>query len=977
MPEWTPSDIDPVSLIVGAFIIPTLIAITILVRRFIVTYARYLVEGILYHISFKLKRTLAYRLTLKHYARKQLNGPTRHVHVPASEEISVEIDRIFVPLVMEARSQGSAFDHTTVERAGNRVVIIGDPGSGKSCLSKRIFRDECHDVRYGFARHFPILVPLRDVPFKSAPPTESGKWLLDWVVQSLGIGSLYDAEGAVDSFTRTTGVLLVLDGLDEVASDDYEAARHAINDLSALLASLSGSNIVFLTMRTQFHVQIRQDFREQFPVVLTIRSFTPADIYGFLTKWNYKTKPVENINRIFSALSDRPTLREMCSNPLILSMYVASDQEGRSLVPDSRTEFYTRVVEELVVRRRAFQTGQRDGVQTIRKQRLRILGRVALDHLLDASSAANSIKWESGIAAVRRITQLSSTASEAFLREMSKETGIVTEEREREVFRFIHLTFCEFLAAYEALQGSRDGWQRLITAHVEAVRSSNPSLRARLAEVIPFACGLMPQHMQAEALELVKQAGTRTALLALLETKDYSSSAGSDLVTTSRDTLVGKAAKGFDVDDYSLFHLYIVVCLDAQRYHEITSPGRETGNLVDDLFRRLNAQSATLVEELIAQYAKQDAVTALRIAALYGIDARTALFDMVVDNCGQPAFLALLIERAGRFRADRAVWSCALAEAALRSSNVAALIEKAGGNTWAEDAESMGREKRWFAPGLVERSAFTECVTFALSELGSVRAKVPLLRALNEIKPAGSRKMDAFLAPLSVALRFGSVPLFMLLAWIVYGLFADQIHLAMESASAMALLTVMAAASVGLLISMYLYLDKVSERKRLLNELIGDPFTGRFMASVLRGPQTVITPFWPMSRAHYRPVRVPKIEYPTFLDADDKEAFSAYYERALVELKAETGVRRFSAFPVDERPSLERLYSLKLMPSLEASLRLSRRHWLLQRQLDRDPSRAAKHGSAVGPEGLAVDDGEGQPKAPQSSPRSVSSLPLK
>jgi hypothetical protein len=37
---------------------------------------------------------------------------------------------------------------------------------------------------------------------------------------------------------------------------------------------------------------------------------------------------MDQVLKIYTDLTDRPTLRELCTNPLVLSMYVAQDQEA-------------------------------------------------------------------------------------------------------------------------------------------------------------------------------------------------------------------------------------------------------------------------------------------------------------------------------------------------------------------------------------------------------------------------------------------------------------------------------------------------------------------------------------------------------------------------------------------------------------------------------------------------------------------------
>ena len=133
---------------------------------------------------------------------------------------------------------------------------------------------------------------------------------------------------------------MLLDGLDEVSSSAYQDTRTAILGISQKLGQLSEENVIVLTMRTQFHQQIKDDYRAEFSHVLALKPFQPSDVYEFLTRWQFEKDSTQQITRIYNELTDRPTLREMCSNPLILAMYVAEDQAaGGAVPPYTRTEF--------------------------------------------------------------------------------------------------------------------------------------------------------------------------------------------------------------------------------------------------------------------------------------------------------------------------------------------------------------------------------------------------------------------------------------------------------------------------------------------------------------------------------------------------------------------------------------------------------------------------------------------------------------
>lgn len=71
------------------------------------------------------------------------------------------------------------------------------------------------------------------------------------------------------------------------------------------------------------------------------------------------------------------------TNPLVLSMYVAREQHsGHDLMPETRTDFYSQVTEELLIRRRARQIASPETHPIIKRQRLAILGRIAAGNML-------------------------------------------------------------------------------------------------------------------------------------------------------------------------------------------------------------------------------------------------------------------------------------------------------------------------------------------------------------------------------------------------------------------------------------------------------------------------------------------------------------------------------------------------------------------------------------------------------------------
>jgi hypothetical protein len=137
---WT---FDPYTFLVTAIILPFAYFLIRSLRRHFGAVGVYLFDGALQAISRVATQKIAARTTLRRYCRLQLAGQSKYINVPGAVEVNLEIDRIFVPLILERAGSEETYDHWDMRNAGNRIRIVGDPGSGKSSVSKRLFRDEC------------------------------------------------------------------------------------------------------------------------------------------------------------------------------------------------------------------------------------------------------------------------------------------------------------------------------------------------------------------------------------------------------------------------------------------------------------------------------------------------------------------------------------------------------------------------------------------------------------------------------------------------------------------------------------------------------------------------------------------------------------------------------------------------------------------------------------------------------------------
>jgi hypothetical protein len=699
----------------------------------------YLMRGAQYFLSRAFYARAATYLSLRRYCSEQLEKRIpKFLYIPGRSGRSMETDRIYVPATL--RNNGEPTLRQTKDlpvgyyprRLGvSRGIVIGDPGSGKTTYVKHSFRLACarnaslrqqNKIQmpvedYGAPRSLPIFIELK---IFSPPVDVSDSDLAGWAVDNLRktviSTSGYDLDRLFDTFITGRGLEIYLDGLDEVATDAYQRTARMINALSVYLEGQSRKNRLFLTMRAQFYQQVGSDFIDTFPSVYSLDPFTPDDIYKFLLRWPFASRRRENASRIFNELSDRPTLRDMCSNPLVLSMYVAADQDDpESPTPDTRTAFYSQVTEELLVTRRSRQlrTAART---TIREQRERVLGRLAWENLSDPDNPANSVPWVRAIDLVQEVYGGVGKDSDVRLNDMIRDTGILQVEREGETLRFIHLTFCEFLAAKHAVVSPELGWPAVLEAHSAFRSQDRPEFSTRLLEVVPFTAGLVPRSARFSLLEQLSQSSGDNELLgrSLLETQAYDSPTWKHYVDNEVDFLT-RAAREFgpqetdaaqlkthesNVDSrwLSRINLLSVTLRDAEDWSAIfgTAPQYHT----EEIMRSLSSQSPSQVKAVIAAFASQDGRSAYRLAKSLGFDLAVDIPMLVAESCKDRAFFDLVVSEAVQQSPSNLHWPRLIVEAGLTSllanRNLAAIDAPAA---WSDEAVRVKKDRQWAGLG--------------------------------------------------------------------------------------------------------------------------------------------------------------------------------------------------------------------------------------------------------------------------------------
>jgi HEAT repeat protein/uncharacterized membrane protein/S1-C subfamily serine protease len=229
-----------------------------------------------------------------------------------------------------------------------RVVILGDPGSGKSWLlkyeGKTIAREQLHKLQQGQLSPGEVLFPifLRLGTF-AEEITGGGRNALELIVQSLK--RQYAPSERFLSYIRrwlaSTQCLLLLDGLDEVAED----RRAKVKDVLRQIGEDSGCRILLTSRFVGYSgvpfVRKSVKWKQELEIV----AFAQEQIEGFIHSWFVDRE--KDALRLLKALHDEASLRSLAGIPLLLSFLCLVTAESET-IPTRRAELYERVLHLLL-----------------------------------------------------------------------------------------------------------------------------------------------------------------------------------------------------------------------------------------------------------------------------------------------------------------------------------------------------------------------------------------------------------------------------------------------------------------------------------------------------------------------------------------------------------------------------------------------------------------------------------------------------
>jgi formylglycine-generating enzyme required for sulfatase activity len=395
------------------------------------------------------------------------------------------IDDLYTPLMDELGRRAEA-DKQSLDQAlaaETRLVITGDPGSGKSTFLRWIIHTQC-EGRLGGRQDaaFPILLRVSDLTDFLDKPRAHGDRAQSamWIVRCLGAQS--GLQGLDEEFflrmLREGPCLLALDGLDEAPN---AAVRERLARMVDDAARNWANTRIVVTTRPQAYEgeAVLPRFAEA-----RVGGLDQGAVRTFLRRWSEALFPesaeaaARHAGELVSAVESRAEIRRVAQNPVMLTALAVLHWNEKRL-PEQRADLYESILTWLS-RSRQQRPGRPAPERCIAL--LQELARAMQEHA-DGRKVQAPREWAAGVLAPRfreiADSEEQRQRAENFLAEEELDSGIIVR-RGNEV-RFWHLTFQEHLAA-RALAAEAD-WPMLFAGRL--------AWRPEWREVVLLLAGLL------------------------------------------------------------------------------------------------------------------------------------------------------------------------------------------------------------------------------------------------------------------------------------------------------------------------------------------------------------------------------------------------------------------------------------------------------------------------------------------------------
>ncbi|MDX2505899.1 MAG: NACHT domain-containing protein [Gammaproteobacteria bacterium] len=238
------------------------------------------------------------------------------------------------------------FDHFL--RSMNRRVVLGDPGCGKTTLSRVVTFTQCSPQASGNTGS-PLLIPFLIVIRKfGADYKTDKKSILEYIVENINSSMQLNVYPDLIEYLFLTGrALIIFDGLDELL--DIELRRDVREAIESFCVRYTEAKILVTSRKVGYEqTPLSTEYFDEY----SLCPFNEAQVSSYITKWfsiesNYNSEDAQLL--IESLVSETKGIPDLLENPLMLSL-VCSLYKGINYIPRNKSDVYEKCAEMLYER---------------------------------------------------------------------------------------------------------------------------------------------------------------------------------------------------------------------------------------------------------------------------------------------------------------------------------------------------------------------------------------------------------------------------------------------------------------------------------------------------------------------------------------------------------------------------------------------------------------------------------------------------